>query len=226
MLKAGDMQCSQFLLNTHQTTHPSHEVTGRPPRPRPNRKPTLQQRHNRDIEQYTDNGIEMGINYKKDLKKIHTSVVSSALAKREPNTVLGVPAPEVHCSDSTLPRAVCTTVRQLRLGHCNALQSYRHKLNSAIDINCPGCHASPHSIVHLFSCLAAPTLLQPIDMWAWPREVAEFVLSLPPLLSPSPFGPSPSPPPAGASPSGGWGSVGFPLRGARALPHWNLQRSS
>jgi hypothetical protein len=192
MLKFSDhlnMQCSQFLLNTRQVTHPSHKVTGWPPEPRPNRKSTLQQHRNRDIEQYTDNGIELGLNYKKDVKKIHTSVVSSVLAKQEPNPVLGVPAPEVHHSDSILPRAICTTMRQLRSGDCNALQSYRHKLNSAIDISCPGCHTSPHTVIHLFSFSAAPTLLQPINMWARPRKVAEFVLSLPPLLSlwPLPF---------------------------------------
>jgi hypothetical protein len=63
-----DMQSSQFLLNTRQSTHPSHDVTGWPPGPGPDRKPTLQHRYNRDIDQYTNNGVKLAINYKKDIK--------------------------------------------------------------------------------------------------------------------------------------------------------------
>jgi hypothetical protein len=178
-----DMQCSQFLLNTQQVSHPSHDVTSRPPGPRTDRKPTLQHRFNCDIDQFTSNGVEIALIYKKHVKAIHISEVASALASREPNYVLGYPAPEVHPSDATIPRATCTTMRQLHSGHCNTLQLYKHKINIAVDVSCPCCCAAPHSVVHLFSCHAAPTTLQPIDMWARPREVAEFVLSLPPSLT-------------------------------------------
>jgi hypothetical protein len=99
-----DMQSSQFLLNTRQSTHASHDVTGQPPGPRPDRKPTLQHRYNRDIDQFTNNAVALGINYKRDVKSIHTNSVTAALAKREASYVLGFPTPEVHPSDATLPR--------------------------------------------------------------------------------------------------------------------------
>jgi hypothetical protein len=43
-----DMQCSQFLLNTHQVDHPSHSITSRPPGLRPSGKSTLQHQFNKD----------------------------------------------------------------------------------------------------------------------------------------------------------------------------------
>jgi hypothetical protein len=172
-----------LLLNTRQVTHPSHKVTSRLPGPRPrllgprpNMRPTLQHRFTKEIEQYTNKGVELALNYKKDVKAIHTKAVSSALSTREHNHVLGVPAPEVHPSDKTLLHAL--TMCQLCSGHCNALQSYKHKINSSVDVSCPGCHNSTNTVVHLFNCPSAPTPLQPIDMCVRLRKVAEYALSL------------------------------------------------
>jgi hypothetical protein len=101
--------------HNRQAENPSHDITSRPPGSRPTRKSTLQHRFTRDIEQFTnDNGVISSFYYKKSVKKIHTNAVASALKKREPDCVLGIPAPEVYLSEGTLPRAERTTLRQLR----------------------------------------------------------------------------------------------------------------
>jgi hypothetical protein len=131
------------------------------------------------------------MNYKRKVKAIHTNTVAAALAKREPNYALGVPSRDGHPTDGTLPRAICTT---MRLGHCSAFQTYKHKLNSAVDV------LSWVSCVPSLSCPAAPTLLQPIDMWFWPGKAAEFFVSLPPFCHLPPLAvprPPPEPPPPG-----------------------------
>jgi hypothetical protein len=84
---AGEMQRSQFLLNTRQADHPSHNITSRPPGPRPSMKSTLQHRFTKDIEQFTNNGVIFPSDYKKAVKKVHTNTVASALEKKEPNLI-------------------------------------------------------------------------------------------------------------------------------------------
>jgi hypothetical protein len=172
-----DMQCSQFLLDTRQVDHPSHSITSGPPGPRPSRKSTLQHRFNKDIEQFVnDNGEIFPSDYKKASKQIHTNAVASALEKREVNPVLGIPALEVYPS-------VRTALRQLRGGQCKHLQTYKHKLDRNIDVNCPGCRLQPYSTAYLFSCSANPTQLPLLDLWARPREAAQFLVPLPPSLT-------------------------------------------
>jgi hypothetical protein len=85
------MQCSQFLANTKQQRHPSHEVTSQLPGPQPNRKPTLQHAFGKVVEPYTTNDVILEMNYKKTIGLIHTNAVSNALTKRASNQVLGVP---------------------------------------------------------------------------------------------------------------------------------------
>jgi hypothetical protein len=180
------MQSSQFLANTRQPSHPSHEVTGCPPGPRPNLKPTLQHAFGEVVNPYTTNGVIMPVSYKRVVKEIHTKAIAIALDSRAPNKVLGVPAPTVNLTEEqTLPHAVWTTLRRLRGGQCNLLNDYKHMISSVVDELCPGCFLSPHTTSHLFSCPVAPTLLRPIgDVCVFP----------PPLLSPLPVvSPSPAP---------------------------------
>jgi hypothetical protein len=87
------MQCSQFLSNTKQPDHPSHKLMSHPPGTRPDRKPTLQHRFNPVVEPYTDNSVIMSVSHKRAVASIHTNTVSEAMAKREPNRVLGVHPP-------------------------------------------------------------------------------------------------------------------------------------
>jgi hypothetical protein len=165
------------------------------------------------------------LTYKRVVKEIHKEAFASYRAKREPNRVLGYPAPDVHPSEASLPRAHRMTLRQLRGWWCKDLRSFQKHINKTQDEDCPECGTSAHTTPHLFACPATPTTLRPIDLWERPREAASFVLSfpsfshLPPLAPPSPL------PPTGASSSGGTWCVGLPLHGTRALPLWSSPAS-
>jgi hypothetical protein len=151
------------------------------------------------------------MNYKKNVKAIHTNAVASTLAKREPNYVHGVPAPDVHPSDGTLPRPICTTMRQMRSGHCSALQTYKHKLNSAV-LSCPlTCLVRGVTRLLTLWCTSSPVRQHRpsssrLTCGSGPPKWQSFSLA-PTFLSPPPFGPFPHPTPARASSSGGPGSV-------------------
>jgi len=63
---------------------------------------------------------------------------------------------------------------QLRSGYCARLNSYNDRLNAAVPDICPDCNTTPHSVAHLFECPMHQTDLTPVDLWQWPKEVAEF----------------------------------------------------
>jgi hypothetical protein len=200
-----------------QPSHPSYAVTSRPPGPKPDRKPTLQHSFGHIVEPYTnDNGDIAPVSYKRTINSIHTKAVADVRGKREVNRVLGFQAPVVNPKKQSLPRVTRMTLRQLRSEHCKNLITYKHKLNSAVDANCPGCSLSLHTVAHLFACPAAPTHFKPLDMWTRPHESVEFLVS-PPLLLPASFGPTLPRPPPEPPPPEGRGLVGFPLCGAWAL---------
>lgn len=194
------MQCTQFLVNSRQAMHPSNEVTGRPPGARPDMKPTLQHCFAREAVNYTTDGAITEMALKRAIKDIHTKAVTDVRAKSSPNRVLGVPPPEVHPSEASLPQCYRDSLSQLRSDYCQNLQSYQKFINNVNDDNCPSCQSSPHTTSHLFSCQAAPTPLKPIDLWERPREAAFFISSLPcfahlPPLNPPLPPPPPEPPP-------------------------------
>jgi hypothetical protein len=59
------MQCAQFLANTYQNHHPSHEVTHRPPGDRPSMKPTLQKVFGPVVEKFADSDVLSQLAYKR-----------------------------------------------------------------------------------------------------------------------------------------------------------------
>jgi hypothetical protein len=160
-----NMQCRQFLLNLRQVKHPSHKVTGRPPGPRPKRNPTLQYQYGSDIEKYlTPDGTISEFDYKEAVKAINMEAGTTAFTNREAICIFGVLAPVVNPEEDAFPRVTRMTMRQLRSGHCKELQSYKHKLNSAISENCPDCRLSPHIVPHLFTCPANSIQLTLINL--------------------------------------------------------------
>jgi hypothetical protein len=160
-----EMQCTQFLANALQSHHPSHEIVSNPPAARPPMKPTLQHCFGHKVAKYLQAGVITQLTYKRAVKEIHTEAVASYRAKREPNRVLGYPAPDVHPSEASLPRAHRVTLRQLRGWWCKDLRSFQKYINKTQDEDCPECGASAHMTPHLFACPATPTTLRPIDLW-------------------------------------------------------------
>ena len=194
----------QFLANAMQPSHPSHEIVTAACAPRPNMKPSLQTKYGSALIPYlTDSGVISALNYKKVLAALHTSAVNSAISRLKPNRVLDTAPPEINPEEKQLPRAVRTTLCQLRSGFCRGLRTYLHKIGSSDDDQCPDCHLTQHSSSHLFNCPANPTDLVPGDLWKHPREAAEFLASLPsfdylPPLDPMLPPPPPEPPPGRA----------------------------
>jgi hypothetical protein len=76
------MQCKQFLLNTRQVMHSSHEVTGCPPGARPDMKPTLQRCFIGKVEKFLTDGNITDTAYKRAVKTVHTETVTSVRKKR------------------------------------------------------------------------------------------------------------------------------------------------
>ena len=200
-----NLQCRQFLANTRQVGHPSHEVTSRPPGPRPNMKATLQHCYGNDIDHLlTTHGTISDYDYKKAIKTLHTEAVSATLASAPLNRVLGARPPEISPTETSLPRVARTTLSQLRSDFSKRLNSYKKFIQKAADDTCPSCQSSSQTVSHVFSCPATPTRLVPYDLWARPREAVTFLSSLPsfsylPPLDPPPPRPPPEPPPPGGA---------------------------
>jgi hypothetical protein len=199
----ASMQATKFLANTRTPGHPSYEVTGRPPGARPLRKPTLQRAFCRDIRKFFRDDLISESNYKKAHTTIHTAAVKSVRDKRGPNHVMSYPPPEVDCPEDSLPRAVQTTLNQLRSDWCKDLKTHQFLVRKAQDDICPGCLAAPQNTSHLVSCPVHPTDLKPIDLWRRHRKAASFLSSLPYFLHLFLLGPFPPPPLLEPPPMGG-----------------------
>jgi hypothetical protein len=123
------MLCTQFLANWLQPSHPSHDLVKLPPGPRKNAqgrplKETLSSKFGDAVAAYLQDGILLEIRYKKTEDQIPTAAVSASIAAAGPNPVLSVIPPDIHPSESSLPRVFQTTFYQLRGDKCSNLKSY------------------------------------------------------------------------------------------------------
>ena len=169
---------SQYLARALHPNHPSHHLVSAPPPPGHRKlKHSLRSKCLDDVSPFLQDGVLRG-STKETLDRLHTKVVDETKASFGPNRVLGTAAPDIHPSESTLPRATRATLSQLRSGHCSKLQTYRHRLGRVDDDLCPDCRVAPHSTSHLFECTAKPTNLTTISLWERPRDAAAFISSL------------------------------------------------
>jgi hypothetical protein len=127
------MQCAQFMVSTRHLSHPSHEITSRPPGARPDMKPTLQHCFGQVADKYAPDGIITEMTLKRAIKEIHMDAVTSYLEGRALNCVLGALAPEVHPDEELLPRVCRATMTQLRADFCKELQTYQKFINVTDD---------------------------------------------------------------------------------------------
>ena len=84
----------------------------------------------------------------------------------------------VHHSETTLPRATCRTLAQLRTNKYPILHSYLNKINDVKHPSplCPLCKTEPHTTTHLFNCTNINTQLQVTDLWTSPVEVGHLLV--------------------------------------------------
>ena len=82
---------------------------------------------------------------------------------RRPTRCLGCPPP-VDPAKQLLSRPYRCAISQLRSGYCSRLMSYRHSVSWADNPTCPDCHATNHTVAHLFiAVLHNPRI--------WPRRI-------------------------------------------------------
>ena len=118
---------SQFLVNTLKPLHASHSVVSTPLGPR-RLKETLQSKFGISVSPFLRDGVIPPACYKEVLTTLHTTAVRTATASLGPNRVLGTTPPEIHPSESQLPRVHQATLSQLHSGFCGVLKTYQHMI--------------------------------------------------------------------------------------------------
>ena len=94
---------------------------------------------------------------KKNMRHIHTSIVSMHLATRGNNKILRTPPPHIISSEETLPYLTRRTLTQPRTNKSPFLKSYLHKVDAKSHTSslCPFCRIHTHT-THIISS-TAPT---------------------------------------------------------------------
>ena len=113
----------------------------------------------------------------KNMRYIHTSIVSRHLATRGNNKILRTPPPQISSSEERLPRLTRRTIAQLRTNKSPFLKSYLHKVDAKSHPSplCPLCNTHTHETHHLFKCPHIRTTLSPLDLWTGPAGVMELL---------------------------------------------------
>ena len=161
----------QFLLSNHLPGHPGQKHLQRPPEARQMKRTARQ--HSTELNNIVP--INDRSDFKRGLKSLHTSTVTSVISNYSNNRILNHQPPEIHRSELTLTRKARCSLSQLRSGFSKKVNEYNHRLNEEIANTCPFCHTSPHDVPHLFNCNNNPTELTTIDLWKKPVEVARFL---------------------------------------------------
>ena len=170
---------TQFLAIVLQPSHPSHSIVTRPPGPRKLRK-TIQSRCKNDIlGNQLVNGALLPEACRGTLMAIHTQIMDNARERSAPNPVLNQRPPDISKTASELPRAMRTTLDQLRSSHCIRLQSYLERVGRSPTPECPHCKQADQTTNHLFQCTSFPTSLSPRDLWVAPIKVTNFLIKHP-----------------------------------------------
>ena len=140
-----DMRGAQTLAAAYtNTAHPLHYIAEHPHTPR-NIKTTPKHLYHSQIlsslpPQPPDTSLQ---------KHIHNHITHCSINRLKDNTLLHARPPDIHPSESSLPRKDRVHLARLRCGHHPALLSYQKRLDDRIADNCPSCNTSPHTIQHI-----------------------------------------------------------------------------
>jgi len=169
----SELLAKQCWLSCYQSHHPSHHLTSQPA-PARNVKGTLS-KFDQDVGPLLDDSISEVEQYSSALCTLHSQAVVEAQSNFVPDRVLGTTLPELSSFECYLSKFVCTTLAQLRLGHCQLLNSYKARITAGVTDVCPDCGVAPHSVEHLFQCPACPTQLTTQDLCDDPDAVADIL---------------------------------------------------
>jgi len=168
----SELLAKQHWLSCFQTHHPCHHLTTMPA-PARNTKGALM-KFNSEVMPLSDEGVTDVDTYHSCL---HTLQSSSSRSKKNfvPKRLLGASPPDISPVESLLPRSVCTTLAQLRSGHCRLLNTYTDRITGSTSDVCLACGVAPHSVEHLFNCQSHLMQLTVQHLWDNLAVVADFL---------------------------------------------------
>ena len=103
---------------------------------------------------------------RKNLKNIHTMIISQYLSSRKNNKVTNTIPYDFHSSKQTLPCHLHTKLAQLRANKSPLLQSYLRTVNpETYTPQCPLCLSHTHDTNYLFNCSQLPTQHNTTSLW-------------------------------------------------------------
>ena len=143
----SELLSAQYLARYLEPGNVCHPITTRAT-PERQMKETLYTRHRNTVEPMM---------VKNDRKAaLHTAAVVKAVQCHERNVVLDGRPPPINNSEKELTRKECSTLPQLRSGHCRLMGSYKSRIkkDASIYVCCP----------------AHPTTLIPSDLWSRPTD--------------------------------------------------------
>ena len=159
---------SELLTEDYRCLEPENVNNSITTRDTPKRrmKETLFNRHRSNVEP-----MMIAKDRKATLQAIHTKAVNQAVNSQGRNVVLDDRPPLSNISEKDLARKECTTIAQLRSGHCRLLGSYKSRISkdASLDV-CAACGNTPHDVKHFLNCTAHPTTMTPSDLWNRPLE--------------------------------------------------------
>ena len=172
-----DMIGTQFLAKTSPPQHPCHNLNNPTATPRL-KKTTPSLHYTQIIQDMNPNQLANNSN-----KHIHTTLTERYMQNRPINHILREHPPEIHKSETQLPRKSRVTLSRLRTGHHPALNHYNHKINKSPTPFCLRCNTNEiDTTTHLIE--HCPTLTQTRnlhnihsvrDLWSRPVDVVAFL---------------------------------------------------
>ena len=113
---------------------------------------------------------------------IHTQITRQSIQSLKDNTQLHGRPPDIHPSETTLPREDRVHLARLRCGHHPALLSYQKRLDDSADDTCPGCNTHTHNIKHIMEdCITHNHIRQQHnihslrDVWERPVQAVAYL---------------------------------------------------
>ena len=172
-----DLRGTQILATASTNPqHPLHYMAEHPHMPR-NIKTTPSHRYTQILSSLPPRSPQTGIK-----KHIHTHITHRSIVTLKDNTLLRARPPDIHPSETSLPREDRVHLARLRCGHHPALLSYQKRLDDSIVEDCPGCNTAPHNIKHIMEdCTAHNHTRQQHnihslrDMWESPVQAIAFL---------------------------------------------------
>ena len=166
----SDLLSAQYLVKCLDHENVCHNITTLDPPPCMMKRTLYSQHHTTIAPLLADTT-------KESLKAVHTAAVSKSRRRLQTvKRVLRDRPPDISETETSLRRPQrTTTLSQLYSGHCNLLNSYKHRIGREEDPQCKDCGSDNQDVNHLFNCPAHPIAMSPTKLWSIPAAmIKEF----------------------------------------------------